>query len=290
MGSSQNRSIVTQRGCRSVSHSPRASQSDAPTSSREKAKRELLDLLAKHQGNGNAPEVESFINDVMAGIAPPPDVLNDFEGCWDVKSRVTQQKKGGEHTDDEVVTLGQSSFNVFEPADLKLVVEDVKNFVTKLDAQSEEINPNRWSYVVRSQFRTADPRVSPPLVGYIETYGESELAEDGPNNRVDVRFPRGELVPVLPENGSEEYLERWKKVFETQGSSPPGLGAKVTNFIAKAFMSLERPNGIDERGIARYTMEKAPKGYLDMLYLDESMRVSKGNRGTVIIVVKSTAK
>eukprot|EP00240_Pyramimonas_obovata_P005871 CAMPEP_0118938490 /NCGR_PEP_ID=MMETSP1169-20130426/26125_1 /TAXON_ID=36882 /ORGANISM="Pyramimonas obovata, Strain CCMP722" /LENGTH=329 /DNA_ID=CAMNT_0006882441 /DNA_START=184 /DNA_END=1169 /DNA_ORIENTATION=- len=266
--------------------SPRTSRSNEDTVSRESAKRQLLDLLAKHEGDGNAPEVEAFITDVLVGVAPTPNVQSDYAGSWDVRSRVTQKKRG-EYKKDEVVTLGQSAFNVFDPTDLQIVVEDVENYVSELEVQSGEPTPNRWSYVVRNQFRTEDPRVDPPLIGYIESYGESALAEDNPN-RLDVRFTSGQLVPVLPERGRDEYLRRWKEVFETQGSPPPGFGAKVTNLIAKAFMSLERPSGIDECGVARYSMERAPKGYQDLLYLDDDMRITRGNRGTVVVVVKSS--
>lgn len=33
-----------------------------------------------------------------------------------------------------------------------------------------------------------------------------------------------------------------------------------------------------------YTLARSPKGFFDVLYVDETMRVTRGNAGTVVVV------
>ncbi len=43
----------------------------------------------------------------------------------------------------------------------------------------------------------------------------------------------------------------------------------------------------DSESCARYEMKREPKGYFDILYVDEDLRITRGNRGTVVIVQRA---
>ena len=54
-------------------------------------------------------------------------------------------------------------------------------------------------------------------------------------------------------------------------------------WLMKRLMGLERPTGLDGDGVMAYQMTKAPEGYLDVMYLDDEWRITKGNRGSIVV-------
>jgi hypothetical protein len=49
-------------------------------------------------------------------------------------------------------------------------------------------------------------------------------------------------------------------------------------------LGMGKVSAIDtETGKKSFAIEKSPKGLLKLLYLDEELRITKGNRGTVLV-------
>ena len=70
---------------------------------------------------------------------------------------------------------------------------------------------------------------------------------------------------------------------------------KLTLFMARLFLGAKPSQGllIDANNenplnnVLKYKLEKPAEGYLDILYLDETLRVTRGNRGSVVVVQKA---
>ena len=41
-------------------------------------------------------------------------------------------------------------------------------------------------------------------------------------------------------------------------------------------------------GSVSFEMKRCPHGYIDVLYLDEDLRITRGNRGTIVIVERDS--
>ena len=84
-------------------------------------------------------------------------------------------------------------------------------------------------------------------------------------------------------------MTKWFSVFEgglEKEKLKRGIGFTLKKFLLGAFLGFQSSDGVDKRGRQSYEMTKSPKGWVDILYLDETMRITKGNRGSVIVAVK----
>ena len=55
-------------------------------------------------------------------------------------------------------------------------------------------------------------------------------------------------------------------------------------------MGLEKPTGLAADGSMSYEIKKPPKpakNYLDILYLDEELRITRGSKGSVVIAERA---
>lgn len=51
----------------------------------------------------------------------------------------------------------------------------------------------------------------------------------------------------------------------------------------RRLFGLRRAEEVAADGTMTYEMPRAPEGYLDILFLDEDLRVTRGNRGSIVI-------
>jgi hypothetical protein len=107
-----------------------------------------------------------------------------------------------------------------------------------------------------------------------------------------VTFNKGRLEPRFdlssPENASLSAL--WKETFhnavtiESEARSYWGkLGAYLMHLLMKGMIGLVPPTDTSDF-TQTYSMESPPAGHSDILYLDENLRVSRGNKGTISVV------
>lgn len=72
--------------------------------------------------------------------------------------------------------------------------------------------------------------------------------------------------------------------------SLPWLKMKALGLMFKLAFGIRPPPAGDELGEGgelSYTMERCPKAWLDVLYLDEDIRVTRGNKGAVVVVARA---
>lgn len=79
--------------------------------------------------------------------------------------------------------------------------------------------------------------------------------------RMDVKFESSAMVPLNPQTD----LESWLKLFKDANPT------------------------MDEEGSAMVTLPAA-KGSLDYIYLDDDMRITRGNRGAIVVVKRLQSK
>ena len=91
---------------------------------------------------------------------------------------------------------------------------------------------------------------------------------------------------MCPGTGDEECLvpEAWNETFgDALRTAKIGKRQRVTNWLLKCMMGLARPKAMQTDGRIAYSMTRAPKGTVKLLYLDDEMRVTVGNAGSVVV-------
>ena len=101
------------------------------------------------------------------------------------------------------------------------------------------------------------------------------------DDRFGVRFTGG----TCPDG---EDCEVWNSTFEAAFANyKPRKRDRLMNWLLKRMMGLQKPTGMSTDGSMTYKMTKSPHGHLDVLFLDDELRVTRGNRGSVVIAERA---
>lgn len=121
-----------------------------------------------------------------------------------------------------------------------------------------------------------------PIKGIMTTYGYTLPDPDIPN-RHSVWITGGRIEP----NSHPDDVKAWKKQF---GDHPPrhGLSEKAKLLAVKLLMGVKIADSMNmEDGSMEYTFTRPLGGhgmaYVDTLYVDQSLRIVRGHRGTVFV-------
>ena len=114
-------------------------------------------------------------------------------------------------------------------------------------------------------------------------------------SRLSVWFTGGKLSPASRNAALETAIdnddfEEWTKLF---GNSSSTWTESITNMSAKLLFGAELPSGMNETdGSMSYVMHRPygghGKAYVDILYLDDDLYVTRGNSGTIHVAVRSS--
>lgn len=116
------------------------------------------------------------------------------------------------------------------------------------------------------------------------TYGYT-LPDPSVENRQSVWITGGRIEP----NDSSVDLEAWKKQFQLH---PPkhGLGEQAKLLAVKLLMGASMAKNMAEDGSLEYKFTRPLGGhglaYVDTLFVDESLRIVRGHRGTVFVFTR----
>ncbi|HEY9805237.1 MAG TPA: PAP/fibrillin family protein, partial [Candidatus Obscuribacterales bacterium] len=126
------------------------------------------------------------------------------------------------------------------------------------------------------EFTTVEQKM-PPLQGIVHNFGICEAIDE---QTLQVRFTGGELAPK-----HADQLEQWQAVFGNQSRPEKrSLKERVVGSLANLWLGIVPPQGMDQQtGKVSFTMQRSPKGKLSLLYLDEELRITRGERGTVLV-------
>ncbi|MEL4897003.1 PAP/fibrillin family protein [Crocosphaera sp. Alani8] len=236
-----------------------------------RAKTELKEVLKTYEGNCQDDAVKQKISELCLlnpTIAPTHSKqLESLEWLLISAPSFPQGQKlpNGKYA----YTLGRLAFNMFEPTRLKLVIDCVRQPIIFLG------EGKKWTYDIVVEFTVIEEDF-PNLKGIVCNKGLCYPADD---RTLEVEFTGGTLTP-----SSEQDLETWKKIFSEPLPSKKGFREQLMSVFLKFMFGLVPNQGMNlETGEMSFTMKHSPKGRLEVLYLDEELRITRGNKGTVLV-------
>lgn len=180
-------------------------------------------------------------------------------------------------------TLGRLVFNIFEPVKMPVLITSVEN---NLGRRPENASPtDESSYELITHFVARD---GSGLRGIIAIKGG--VAEDPSDpNRLVVKFSTGSIEP---DDGQD--LDSWSNVIGVQDPTDKAskgplrwIKRKVTSLMLKLVLGFRGPaDELGSRGELSYEMRRSPSGALDVIFIDDDMRVTRGNKGAVTVVTR----
>ena len=247
--------------------------------------------------------------DVLETSVSNASVSNSIEGMWLTLSKPNWFGKLG-HNDngDPMYTMGRMSFDMFSPTNLicsiqgnfnhiEIVGEEDRKAMLHLVPKKlrEEVESGKTvlrTYHVVTAF-TIEPSMAAfpnapnkdvmrPIRGIMTTYGYSLPDPDTPN-RHSIWFTGGRIEP----NNDVSDIKLWKDFFKLH---PPkhSFGEKAKLLAVKLLMGATIPQEIDpDDGSMNYVFTRPLGGhgmaYVDTVYMDESLRIMRGHRGTTFV-------
>jgi hypothetical protein len=259
-------------------------------------KAELKALLSAKNGCTKDKEVVDAIaklaerNPCPKGFAQ----LDYFPGDFSLLSAPSFPGRIKNSKDDTVqYTLGRLSFNIFQPKELLCTVRSIQNQVlpqcSASGSKSNDVDAFSYHFTVNLTIHTPDGDLEATLINR----GFCKESQDR-NDRMLVTFTGGTLIPGYESN---RMLALWEKTFanayETANEERSLFGWIYCYFLI-LFLGLTLPTDWNRLGRSRYenafhfNMKRPPKGFFEVLYLDDDMRITKGNRGTISVLERAS--
>ena len=236
------------------------------------AKANLLQALAKYDGDTKHQVVATAIQELVS-FNPnhsPTEKESLLQGNWLLINAPNFPDRQQNEHHKYVYTLGRLAFNMFEPINLKVAIQEVTQPVFPTNQDKE------YTHHIVVKFKTIDDNI-PELNGIIKNLAVCHPVDE---NTLQVQFTGGELIPAGTDN-----IEQWLSIFgnNTSGSSM-SIRERLNSWIIKWMFRITTPSEIDRKtGKRTFVMQKSPKGLLKVMYLDEDLRITKGNRKTVLV-------
>ena len=242
---------------------------------RDNAKTALMEALKTSGGDTKNKLVVAAI-EKLASLNPesvPTENGSLLEGNWLLINAPNFPGRIPDTQERYIYTLGRLAFNMFEPVGLLIEIERVLQPVFPTGQGNER------THDIIVEFKTIDENI-PELKGIVKN-----LAVCSPKSQdtLQVQFTGGELIPQ--ETQDSETLAEWLAVFgQKSPKSQLGFGQRVMSFFVKWMFGISKASDIDpQTGKSAFTMNKSPQGLLKVLYLDDELRITRGNRGTVLV-------
>lgn len=233
---------------RAVHGSSNATSTDAEE--RVRVKQELLSLLERTEGNMTQECLDLIATLEKLNPNPEPSKVPELmNGCFiTVKSTLKGKESADAGVFSSTFTLQRAAFGAFKPLKQEVILLDTYNHVRY--ANDEE-------YVLASEItiKNNDGELPEQLEGYLINHAKCSFAPG--SEKLTIRFLSSVLRPKNPENETE--LQSWKKLFQ------------------------EHNPGMDEQGFMTVKLPGA-EGFMEHLYLDDEIRISRGNMNNTYVV------
>mmetsp|Transcript_38653 Transcript_38653/g.93450 ORF Transcript_38653/g.93450 Transcript_38653/m.93450 type:complete len:579 (-) Transcript_38653:281-2017(-) len=232
-----------------------------------------------------------------------------LDGMWLNRSKPTYFGCLGENEDgDPLYTLGRMSFDMFSPTNIICSVQGNFNPIEavseaeramilqavpkSLRDEVENDNSTIRTYHIVTAFtiepgyalqafpKAPNKDVTRPIKGIMTTYGYS-LPDPEVPNRHSIWFTGGRLQP----SNDPADVKAWNHLFALH---PPKhtFGEKAKLLAVKLLMGATVPDGMDRNGHMNFAFTRPIGGhgvaYVDVIYMDGTVRVVRGHRGTVM--------
>jgi len=230
---------------------------------------------------------------------------NPSKGIWATLSKPNFKECLGRHptTGEYMYALGRMSFDMFPRGDLTCSVRGTFNMVENVQdglnteglivpkSLKQEDLHGIMTYNISVPFRIEDTNLHGILTNYGYMYPDPSIP-----NRYSVWFTRGVLEPDVyrhqknNNNNDEgkmnldeqaEIIENeWKNIFSDMNRT---LSEKAKCLAARLFLGVCTPEVMEDDGSMEYIFMKPLRAHCDVLYLDENLRIIKGNLGTIYV-------
>ena len=109
-----------------------------------------------------------------------------------------------------------------------------------------------------------------------------------PQQRLAVTFKGSTLIPSSSVLNDPALHKVWKETFcdaYKKADKESGLISEALRMALSWWFQLEFPTDLVGEDLSvNFQMKRSPKGYVDVLYLSERLRITRGNRGTLVVV------
>ena len=235
------------------------------------AKTVLREALATYDGDIKHEVVaQAIANLAQLNPTTAPARNKVAEGQWLLIS-APNFPNGERRADGKYVyTLGRLAFNLFQPTHLKIAIDRVLQPVEPID------DGQQHTHDIIFEFTVVEPD-QPPLQGVVHNFGVCQPATDA---SLQVKFTGGALAPKDP-----TQLTEWMQIFGDQTKPVnKSFKEKILGGFLKLLFGIVPPKEIDPKtGQVSFQMKRSPKGNLAILYLDEELRITRGEKGTVLV-------
>lgn len=252
-------------------------------------------LLAKHHGSTKNAEVLAAIEKLSAmnpiKCASSSALLEGEFLCHTLPEFPGRIKDSPPDTIQ--YTLGRLSFNIFQPHNLVCTVRSVRQCIQSRNSLKDQATGE----VNRSKFRTfeypicLDLTIHAPKGDLPAVMCHSGVFFKSPKvpQRFSVAFKGSTLMPAYQVRSDPALLKVWKETFHNaykNADKERGFWSKALRMAIKWWFDMELPSDdeVGEDYSVNYQMKRSPRGHLDFLYLSERLRITRGNRGTLVVV------
>jgi hypothetical protein len=279
-------------------------QEENTSNARSHLKAELRALLSVNNGCTKGKDVIDIIaklsecNPHRNGFSQ----LDCFPGVYSTLSvpnfpgRIKATKNNQENI--KQYTLGRLSFNIFQPNELICTVRSIQNPVhPQHDASEGKDNDTAvfsYHFIVDLTIHTPGGDLEATLINR----GFCRESEDR-KNRMKVIFTGGTLIPGCESTTNDKsILTLWEKTFANayeRANKERSFFGRIYQYCLILFLGLILPTDSKHLGSSCYEnafhfdMKRPPKGFFDVLYLDDDMRITKGNRGTITVLERASS-
>jgi hypothetical protein len=192
-------------------------------------------------------------------------------------------------------TLGKLSFKIFQPNNLVCTLRSIRNPVMPTNKMTPDGKQEIFTYHLVLDITIHTPDGYHDLPATMINEAHCHQCPDV-NNRLIVSFKGGTLLPTSDVVNDTSLLKIWCKTFENAYQKADQERSYVGWFlyyIMKFFLGLTLPSDYNKNknvmeNSFHFDMKRSPMGHFDVLYLDEEIRITRGNKGTIVVVERTT--
>ena len=271
------------------------------------AKEAFKRLLVQHKGDATHPEVNAALEKLVQLAAKdreddqawsPAYSMDANNGMW---RSITTPPFPGKLPDDgdgkSKFTLGRMSFGMFKPTKLVCAVEKIFNQIQQVDeadvVRTEEKQNDagggqpEWKQTYNIQVMMEMETPAGKLPARLTNFG---FCFPKSATRLGVIFSSGRLEPNFDLTKNLALAVLWKETFDVGIAKEAEAQSYVSRFLSivtfkvmDLMMGLKPPTYDGVNFTQTFEIGRPYNGHLDIIYLDEDLRVTRGNKGTIVV-------
>ena len=272
-------------------------------------KSSLRQILLHHKGDTSHPQVHDAISKLQQLVndeintqqnTTTADDPNSHTGRWRTISSPPFPGRLDDIDGKAAYTLGRMSFNLFRPSKVVCIVEEIVNVVELLHggvettAATGDVWEQCYNLEVTMEILVPCHDDAAEFIRLPAKMVNFGICSPSSPSRLAVKFTGGVLKPNFDLNKQENrnLAQSWRQTFdgvitnETKAMSMVDkITTSLTHSLLKMIMGLTSPEDTEDL-TQKYNIARPISGYLDILYISDDLRISKGNRGTIVVVEK----